>query len=193
MKVFHRGILAPQGPKEGCKGRNAPCRVAGAAHLHKNLQYSVGVSGIGCRSYLTPTLALNSFRSRTESCFQSAKILREFSRSFSANSSFEKPRDDRITCLRDFERCIETLEIVGGGGTDFTPAFRRIDRLIERGDFRDLRCALIFTDGRGIFPTAAPAYDVVVVGIRGHFDGIDVPHWAGKLLLDMEDGGGDGA
>ena len=101
-------------------------------------------------------------------------------------------RDDRITCLRDFERYIETLEIVGGGGTDFTPAFRRIDRLIERGDFRDLRCVLVFTDGRGIFPTAAPAYDVVVVGIRGHFDGIDVPHWAGKLMLDMEDGGGDG-
>ena len=32
-----RGILAPQGPKEGYKGRNAPCRVAGAAPLHEIL------------------------------------------------------------------------------------------------------------------------------------------------------------
>ena len=32
-----RGILAPQGPKEGYKGRNTPCRVAGAAPLHEIL------------------------------------------------------------------------------------------------------------------------------------------------------------
>ena len=92
-------------------------------------------------------------------------------------------RDDAITCLRDFEKYIENLEIVGGGGTDFRPAFERIDRLIARGAFRRLGAALFFTDGMGLFPSAPPEYDAIFVFFEGRYDGIDVPGWAKKLVL----------
>ena len=95
-------------------------------------------------------------------------------------------RDDAITCLRDFERYIENLRLVGGGGTDFRPAFRRIDRLVERGAFRRLGVALFFSDGMGLFPDMAPDYDVIFVFFRGRYDDIDVPPWAHKLVLEGE-------
>ena len=92
-------------------------------------------------------------------------------------------REDRITCTRDFERYIDNLEIVGGGGTDFRPAFERIDALITRGAFRALKGALFFSDGRGIFPKALPAYETVFIFYEGHYDAIDVPGWARQLVL----------
>ena len=93
-------------------------------------------------------------------------------------------RDDHITCLRDFERYIDDLEIVGGGGTDFRPAFAHIDRLVNRGAFRRLRLALFFSDGMGLFPSEAPDYDVVFTFFRGQYDDIDVPGWARKFVLE---------
>ena len=94
-------------------------------------------------------------------------------------------RDDRITNLRDFERYIDTLEIVGGGGTDFCPAFERIDRLIARGEFRALKGALFFSDGRGIFPAKRPSYETVFIFFRHRYDAIDVPEWVHTWVLDM--------
>ena len=99
-------------------------------------------------------------------------------------------RDDRITCLRDFERTIEELEIVGGGGTDYTPAFAHIDRLVARGSFRRLNCALFFTDGQGIYPSHKPDYDVIFACYRGHSDLIDAPGWVRRLMLELPEGDG---
>ena len=93
-------------------------------------------------------------------------------------------RDDAITCVRDFERYIEGLTLVGGGGTDFRPAFERIDHLIARGAFRRLRAALFFSDGMGLFPSRPPEYDAVFVFFKGHYDAIDVPSWARTLVLE---------
>ena len=93
-------------------------------------------------------------------------------------------RDDVITNLRDFERYREALEIVGGGGTDFRPAFDRIDRLIRRGAFRRLRTVLFFSDGMGLFPSKPPEYDVLFVFCREHYDDIDLPSWARRLVLE---------
>ena len=93
-------------------------------------------------------------------------------------------RDDHITGLRDFERYIEDLEIVGGGGTDFRPAFERIDRLVHRGAFRRLPAAVFFSDGLGLFPSKAPDYDVIFVGFRGRFDDVGVPGWVKRLVLE---------
>ena len=58
-----------------------------------------------------------------------------------------------------------------------------IDRLIARGTFRHLRAALFFSDGMGIFPSAAPEYDAIFVFFEGHYDDIDVPPWVKKLVL----------
>lgn len=96
-------------------------------------------------------------------------------------------RDDHITCARDFERYIDQLRIVGGGGTDFRPAFERIDRLIARGAYRRLPAALFLTDGLGLFPAAPPDYETVFIFYKGHYDAIDVPDWARTLVLEGED------
>ena len=93
-------------------------------------------------------------------------------------------RDDVITCVRDFERYIDGLTLVGGGGTDFRPAFERIDRLIARGAFRRLGAVLFFSDGMGLFPSRPPEYDVIFVFFKGHYDAIDVPSWARTLVLE---------
>lgn len=93
-------------------------------------------------------------------------------------------RDDHITNLRDFERYIENLDLMGGGGTDFRPAFERIDRLVARGAFRRLPAAVFFSDGLGLFPAARPDYDVVFAGFSGRFDNVGVPGWVQYLELE---------
>ena len=93
-------------------------------------------------------------------------------------------QDVRITCVQDFEKHIENLTIVGGGGTDFRPAFSRIDRLIQRGAFKRLPAALFFSDGMGLFPKDPPPYDIVFVFYKGRYDDIDLPPWTRKLVLE---------
>lgn len=95
-------------------------------------------------------------------------------------------RDDRLTSAREFERYIENLENIGGGGTDFRPAFERIDRLVARGAFRRLGAVIFFSDGLGLFPAAPPEYDVIFAGIKGRFDGVGVPGWVRRFEWEDE-------
>lgn len=48
-------------------------------------------------------------------------------------------RDDCIHSREEFEKYLEHLEIRGGGGTDFRPAFERIEELRQRGELRVYR------------------------------------------------------
>lgn len=93
-------------------------------------------------------------------------------------------RDDHITCLRDFEAYIDHLELLGGGGTDFRPAFERIDRLVRRGAFRRLGAALFLSDGMGIFPSAPSEYETVFIFFKDRYDAIDVPGWVRRVVLE---------
>lgn len=93
-------------------------------------------------------------------------------------------RDDRITSMREFERYIDHLTIVGGGGTDFRPVFERIDGHIAAGRLRGLKGVLYFSDGRGIFPPKPPAYEVTFAFLKHRFDDIDVPAWVRRLVID---------
>lgn len=93
-------------------------------------------------------------------------------------------RDDRITSMREFERYIDDLTILGGGGTDFRPVFRRIDEHIAAGGLRGLKGMLYFSDGRGIFPSEPPGYEVTFAFLKHRFDDIDVPAWVRRLVID---------
>ena len=93
-------------------------------------------------------------------------------------------RDDKIVDLRTFERYIDSLELYGGGGTDFRPAFEHIDALIASGELRGLKGALFFSDGRGIFPSEPPEYETTFVLLKHRFDDIDVPGWVRRLVVD---------
>lgn len=92
-------------------------------------------------------------------------------------------RDDRIENREEFEKYLEQLEIRGGGGTDFSPAFRHVEKLRAQGELRDLRGMLYFTDGSGLYPKEEPDYAVWFVMLEGSYDAIDMPDWIHRLIL----------
>lgn len=89
-----------------------------------------------------------------------------------------KTREDMDALFREFE-------LIGGGGTDFRPAFRYIDQLLAEGEFQHLKGVLYFTDGKGIYPAKRPDYETAFLFI-GENEGNPVPPWAMKMNL-MED------
>lgn len=97
-------------------------------------------------------------------------------------------RDDCVHNKEEFEKYLEHLEIRGGGGTDFRPAFERIEELRRRGELRDLQGVLYFTDGCGWYPRKEPDYQVWFVMLNGHFDAIDMPDWVNRLVLEEKKG-----
>lgn len=86
-------------------------------------------------------------------------------------------KDDIITNIEELERLIQNFEIVGGGGTDFRPAFRYVNALIEQKQLKDLRGLIYFTDGKGIYPGKRPDYQTAFVFV-GEYDEAVVPPWA---------------
>lgn len=80
-----------------------------------------------------------------------------------------------MTNLEEFQWYLDHLELYGGGGTDFRPALRRIDELVESGELPHLGGVLYFTDGYGVFPEREPAYPVAFVMLRYRYDDINIP------------------
>ena len=103
----------------------------------------------------------------------------------------EVQQDAWITNLDEFQWYLEHLELYGGGGTDFRPAFRHIDALVDTGELPRLGGVLYFTDGYGVFPEQAPDYPVAFVMLRYRYDDINIPLWAIQLVLDADKPGRD--
>lgn len=103
----------------------------------------------------------------------------------------EVQQDTLVTNLEEFQWYLEHLELYGGGGTDFRPAFRRIDELVASGELPRLGGVLYFTDGYGVFPEQAPDYPVAFVMIQYRYDDINIPRWANTLILDAARPGRD--
>lgn len=86
----------------------------------------------------------------------------------------------------DIPKLLHNFELIGGGGTDFRPAFSYINKLLEDGAFHNLKGVLYFTDGKGIFPAKRPPYETAFLFI-GEESHPDIPAWAMKLTLHEED------
>ncbi len=99
--------------------------------------------------------------------------------------------DDAIHSEADLRRLVNSFELLGGKGTDFRPVFTYVDRLIEEGEFRDLRGLMYFTDGRGTYPEKRPSYDTVFVFCDDGYLDYPVPPWAMKLVMRTVDLIGD--
>lgn len=100
----------------------------------------------------------------------------------------DKVQDEVVlTDLAALERYSAGLRLVGGGGTDFRPAFARIAELCEAGRLRDLQGVLYFTDGKGIYPSRRPPYEVAFLFIETGAPPPDVPPWAMRLMLAPEE------
>lgn len=94
------------------------------------------------------------------------------------------------TWLRDLDaldRYAAGFTLVGGGGTDFRPAFARIEELRAKGDLRAMQGVLYFTDGKGIYPAKRPSYDVAFLFLENGEPPPQVPPWAMRLVLQPEE------
>mgnify|MGYP004569567381 FL=1 len=89
------------------------------------------------------------------------------------------------TVITDREQWLDygrNIKIKGRGGTDYTPVFREIQAMRDRGELKKPRALLYFTDGDGYYPHA-PDYETVFVlaGPKKHPE--LVPKWAKSLCI----------
>mgnify|MGYP006982932810 FL=1 len=78
------------------------------------------------------------------------------------------------------------LSFVGGGGTDFRPAFSYIEELRRHGEFKNLGGLLYFTDGKGIYPEKKPDFKTAFLFLED-YDETAIPPWAMRLRLEPEE------
>jgi len=95
--------------------------------------------------------------------------------------------DITLTSMEDFAGLKDRIQLRGFGGTDFRPVFRKVDEMIARQIFTNLKGLIYFTDGHGIFPEKKPAYEVAFVFITDDGRDLAVPPWAIRLVLDEND------
>ena len=87
----------------------------------------------------------------------------------------------------ELDRFAACLTLTGGGGTDFRPAFAKIEQLRRDGTLRDLQGVLYFTDGKGTYPTRRPPYETAFLFLETGTPPPDTPPWAMRLVLSPEE------
>ena len=92
--------------------------------------------------------------------------------------------DVAIHCREDWERYRRDLVVRGRGGTDFRPVFRRVEELRARGELKDLKGLLYFTDGDGAYPQKKPPYETAFVFSTRRALEVKKPEWIVPLVLN---------
>lgn len=95
-------------------------------------------------------------------------------------------RDQLVTNTQELEALLQSFSIVGGGGTDFRPAFDYVNQLVRDGELPHLKGMLYFTDGKGIYPGKRPEYQTAFLFL-GDYDDTLVPPWAMRLRIEPEE------
>ena len=95
--------------------------------------------------------------------------------------------DQKITDEKELKEYMEHLELRGEGGTDFRPAFAYVNKLMETGQFQDLKGLIYFTDGKGVYPKKMPPYETAFIFMEEEYEDVDVPPWAMKLIVTGEE------
>ena len=91
--------------------------------------------------------------------------------------------DTTIHSLAELDHWRRNIRLRGFGGTDFRPAFRHVRKLMEDGEFDDLRGLIYFTDGWGIYPERMPPYKTTFVFYDEDPRPELVPAWAMQITL----------
>lgn len=95
--------------------------------------------------------------------------------------------DVLVTSREEMQAYMEHFTVRGFGGTDFRPAFVRVQELLRRGCFTKLRGLIYFTDGYGTFPVKKPPYETAFVFMKDDYRDVDVPPWAIRLIIDPQE------
>ena len=95
--------------------------------------------------------------------------------------------DTVIRNQEDIDALLENFSLIGGGGTDFRPAFAYVDQLLADGVFHHLKGLLYFTDWPGhlSFQTTFLRYRFSLSGTGRFCPGS--PALVMKLVLDEEE------
>jgi predicted metal-dependent peptidase len=97
-------------------------------------------------------------------------------------------RDVPLHDLDEIETYAQDFHVQGGYGTDFRPVFTYVEQLRARGELRNLKGLMYFTDGFGEYPVKPTDYDTVFVFYGDdERDDTRVPSWALKLYLEEGD------
>lgn len=99
----------------------------------------------------------------------------------------EIQEDVKIASREEFDRYLKGMQIKGLGGTDFRPVFQHVDQMIANKEFTHLGGLIYFTDGYGTFPKQMPTYKTAFVFVEEGYEIPEVPVWAMKLVLTMEE------
>lgn len=95
--------------------------------------------------------------------------------------------ETQLTDLDALARYMRGFTLVGGGGTDFRPAFARVEELRQQGLLKDLKGVLYFTDGKGIYPARRPDFETAFLFLDDGAPPPEVPPWAMRLVLEPEE------
>ena len=100
----------------------------------------------------------------------------------------ELRKDICLENVEDLEQYSKNFAVKGGYGTDFRPIFRYVSDLQKRGELKNLKGLMYFTDGKGRYPKEAPPYVTAFVFPKGEdIDDDNVPFWAMKLYQREKD------
>lgn len=100
----------------------------------------------------------------------------------------ELRKDICLENVEDLEQYSKNFAVKGGYGTDFRPVFRYVSDLQKRGELKNLKGLMYFTDGKGRYPKKAPPYVTAFVFPKGEdIDDDNVPFWAMKLYQREKD------
>ncbi len=91
-----------------------------------------------------------------------------------------------IQSEEDWKNYQKQLKITGFGNTDFRPVFEWIEQKKQEGVVRDIKGLLYFTDGDGIYPRSAPAYETAFVYLNDHLNKGKAPEWVRSLNLHLD-------
>ena len=94
--------------------------------------------------------------------------------------------DEEVKNEYEINALMNRFTVVGGGGTDFRPAFRYVNNLIEEKKLKNMRGLLYFTDGKGIYPRKRPPYKCAFLYLED-YDEAAVPPWAIRMRLTQEE------
>ncbi len=94
--------------------------------------------------------------------------------------------DELVTDREELDAYMAHFTLQGGGGTDFRPAFRYVQELLDTKALRELKGMLYFTDGYGIYPKRRPAWETAFVFLQEDYCDAEVPPWAIKLIVEKE-------
>ncbi len=91
---------------------------------------------------------------------------------------------DDLNSLDELRKWCGSMQVYGGGGTDFCPVFACVDTMLEQGELKDLGGLIYLTDGYGTYPSYVPKYKTAFVFCDESYEESTVPPWAMRVFIN---------